>query len=191
VTITSWDIRRQGRSTLVTVVSDLVPGAGQVLLYHWYLDGEYVGKTQRAYRSFALTGDLRHQRLEVIDSVLDTFDPIASAPRGYPATRRVWWRRSTDPDVVDYDVILQKGALPEVRNATLLHQNRQWSHEYRTPVLDDLTEYTVTVKSKHRDGNLGAASTPWTEKVVRNPDPPIFTTTFNPGPTTVTIAAVP
>ncbi len=186
--ITSLTAQRSDGATTVTAVSNLSPGAGESIRYHWYLDGVYVGVTFAGVRTFALEhGD--QGRLEVLDTLDPDFDPVANAPEAWPARRRLWWVRSTAADVDHYRVEQQADGGAWSLLGIVRHEASAWDYEYLTPRLDDLTEYAWRVVPVDAAGNEGTALSLGSEDLVRTPDAPDFTATFNAGPTTVTIAA--
>lgn len=185
MTITAYDIIRVDNVVTVTVTSDQI-AEDVTVYYHWYVNGAYVGETVLASRDFYLApGELA--RVECVDTLDADYDPLAAAPVGYPARRTLWWIRSTATDVDVYVVDQQKDG----GNWTELGRLRisdAWSYSFLTPPLDDLSEYTWRITPVDTAGNEGSALTIGPEDVVRTPDAPNFTVTFDEGTTRVTIA---
>lgn len=182
--ITAYRTTRAGQTTTVRVTSNL---AGTVF-YHWYLDGAWIGRTTSPEKSFVL--DLSDQaRVDVVDVNDPDFDPLKNPPAGYPARRSLFFLRSTDEDVETYRVEQQKDGGAWTTVAILHHDPRAWSYQVLTDRLPDLSSYSWRVIPVDRAGNDGTAlSLGSAEKVVRTPDAPNFTATFNAGATTVTFA---
>lgn len=184
MTVTVDSVLRLGNFTTVTVSSDL----GGTVYFHWYLDGSWLGGGTETERTIAMqTGD--EGRLEVQDTTDEDYDPITNAPAGYPARRTIWWVRSADSDVERYLVEQQKDGGAWSTIGTVPHVDGQWSYQFLSPRLTDLSSYAWRVTPYDAALNAGTAVTLDTVKVVRTPDAPAFTATFNAGPTTVTLAA--
>ncbi|MCP4249172.1 MAG: hypothetical protein GY778_19175 [bacterium] len=189
--ITSTTVEYVSASVVqVTVVSDLV-GA---VFYHWYTDGAYVGMTTTSTRTFYIEPG-EQVEIEAIDTLDVNFDPIANAPTAYPARRTVQWLRSLEADVAQYRVETTPwvGA-GWVTVGTVYHDEAAWSYDLLTERLEDLTPIIVRVVPVDGSGNDG---TPlafpvllglFGEMVVRTPDAPNFTATYDGGTQKVTFA---
>lgn len=181
MTITAYQQTRIDDVTTVIVTSDLV---GQIF-YHWYLDGAYLGATDTPQRSFSVpAGD--QARVEVIDTLDDGFDPLASAPDGWPARRSIFWTASVDSDVNHYRVEQQKAGGDWELLAIVEHDSARWTYTVLTGRLDDRTLYAWRVIPVDAAGNQGTAQTISQEMIVRTPDAPDFAATFDPITTHVT-----
>ena len=168
----------------VTVISNL---SGTVY-FHWYADGAWLGVTTSNSRTFHLeTGD--QLRLDVLDTTDPDFDPIANAPAGWPARRTLYWVRSTDADVAAYKIEQQREAAAFTTIGRVIADATSWTYDFLTPRLDDLTNYTWRITPIDAAGNLGTAITIGPEKIVRTPDAPRFTVTWNSGTFKMTFAA--
>jgi len=181
--ITAYTLTRLGEVTTVTVTSDL---AGTIY-YHWYTDGCYVGGGQSASRSFYL-GLSDQTRVEVVDTNDADFDPVAGAPAGWPARRTLWWVRSIEADVASYRVEQKLGAGDWSTLAIVHDRPEAWDYAVMTDRLDDLSDYTWRVVPVDAAGNDGTPFTIGPEQIVRTPDAPNFTITFDAGTTKVTFA---
>ena len=181
MSITAYRQNRLGQATRVTVTSDL---AGTVY-YHWYLDGSWIASTRAAERLFVLPPD-DQARVEVIDTTDADFDPLANAPAGFPARRTLWWLRSLDLDAERYRVEQKVGSDAWSELAEVVPLPTQWSMEYLTPRLDDLSVYRWRITPVDAAGNDGTARLIGPEKIVRRPDAPRFTISFDEGTTRVT-----
>jgi len=182
--ITSYSATRTGNCTTVTVTSDL-SGA---IYFHWYIDGAFVATTRSPSRSFFL--ELGEQvRIEALDTTDPDYDPIANAPAGYPARRSIWWVRSTDSDVKRYRVEMQKNGGAWSTVAIVNHRPGVWMYRALTGRLDDLSSYVFRVIPIDAAGNDGTAVTLETEKIVRTPDAPAFTISFDEPTAKVTFSA--
>lgn len=175
---------RIGTATLITVSSDL---SGTVY-FHWYIDGAYVGLTTEGEKSFVLpAGD--QSIIDVEDTTDPNFDPIANAPTGYSARRTLVFERSIDTDVDRYLIEQKRGAAAYVSLGFMKHDPGQWVYEFLTPRLDDLATYTWRVTPIDLAGNSGTPKVIGPELIVRTPDAPRFSATFDPGTTKVTFVS--
>jgi len=182
--ITDYAQTRHGTITSVTVTSDL----SGTIYYHWYRDGVHVAATESATYWFVLQ-DQESLRIEVFDTNDADFDPIANAPDGWPARRTIWWVRSTATDVHHYRVDQKLGAGAWSQIAVVYPETDIWSYSVVTPRLTDLSSYTWRIVPVDAAGNDGTALEIGTEKIVRTPDAPEFTVSFDSGTTKVTFAA--
>jgi hypothetical protein len=186
LTITDYQQTRLGNVVTVTVTSDL----SGVIYYHWYLDGLYVGVTEANEQSFYLDPD-EQARVECVDTNSATFDPVANAPEGFPARRTLWWVRSLATDVEHYRVEQQaEGSQTWTTIGLVEHEADRWHYSLMTDRLDDLTTYTWRVVPVDTLGNDGTATTIGPEKIVRAPDAPDWTLSYDEGTDQVTFAAV-
>jgi len=185
--ITSYSQQRIGWVTVVTVTSDLTPPGGAMVRYYWYMDGAYVATTVAPERAFSLVPG-EQVRIEVIDSWDLNFDPVANAPVGWPARRAIWWCRSSDEDVDHYRVEQKKGSGDWEVLGSVAAAGR-WSYSYLSTQLDDLATYRWQVVPVDAAGNDGTAIEIGPEKIVRTPDAPDFTATYDSGTEKVTFAA--
>ncbi len=173
---------RQLGVTFVTVVSALEG----VVYYHWYIDGAYIGQTLTGRRSFALN-DSDQVRIVAIDTTDVDFDAIANAPAGYPARRTLNWIQSSDPTFVSYVIRQRREAEAKIDLATKAQD--VWHHELLTPRLDDLTDYSWFVYPVNAAGNEGDPLLLSPDEIVRTPDAPNWSFTFDAGTDRVTFAA--
>ena len=181
--ITSYQQQRFGAVTVVTVTSDL----SGTIYYHWYIDGAFIASTQLPTRSFILEAG-EQVRIEVNDTNDVDYDPVANAPDGYPARRTIWWIRSIGDDVARYRVEQKKGAGDWASIGTVQRNAATWSYSLLSPRLDDLSTYQWRVIPCDEAGNDGTAKSVQSEDVVRIPDAPDFTITFDSGTAKVTFA---
>jgi len=184
MSITALTTCRVGGVTRATATSDL---SGTVY-FHWYLDGVCVASGTLASHCFALPVG-RSARLAVIDTTDADFDPVANAPDGWPAWRSLFWVRSLDSGVDYYriDQKLDAGDWSAVGRVAAVAG--QWSYSYETGQLADLGTYTWRIVPVDAAGNDGTPTEIGPEKIVRTPDAPEFTATFDEGSTKVTFAA--
>lgn len=181
MTITAYSQTYVAGVTTVTVTSSL---AGTVY-FHWYADGTYLGATEGPSRSFFVE-EGEQLRVEVVDTTDADFDPVAGAPAAYPARRTLWWCRSIDADVDHYRIEEQVDGGDWSTIGLVPHDDATWQYELVTERLDDLADYAWRVVPVDRAGNDGTAIALRTERVVRTPDAPDFTATFDPDTTRVT-----
>jgi len=175
--------------TTVTAVSRM---SGRVF-YHWYIDGAYVGRSTGNTRTFTLD-DGEQVRIEVIDTNDPDFDGVANAPDGYPARRTIRWVRSVEPDIVAMRVIQEKVGDADVTLAEVPLVGDRWNYELLSPRLDDLGEYGWITRTIDRAGNIGSITSAEleggpTHKVVRRPDAPEFTVSFDDGTAKINFAS--
>jgi hypothetical protein len=184
MSITSTTQVRTGNATQITVVSSLTG----TIYYHWYQDGSYLGVSSTPTRTFVLVPGSQ-ARFTILDTNDAAFDPVANAPEGYPATRSLVFTRSIDSDVSKYRIEQQRESDGWISLGIIFDDPRAWVYQLSTPTLDDLTNYGWRVIAIDTAGNDGTAVTLAAELIVRTPNAPDFTVTFDPGTTKVTFAA--
>lgn len=182
--ITQYTLTRSGHVTTVRVTSDL---AGGPIYFHWYLDGQYCGRSTVPEHTLYLdAGD--QASVVAIDTLDSDFDVHENAPAGWPARETLWWVRSL-ADAVEYYRIDQQvdggawsvlGYVPAVPG--------QWAYEYLTPRLVDLSTYAWRIVPVDTAGNEGTPLELPARRMVRRPDAPDFTITYNQSETTVTFS---
>jgi hypothetical protein len=182
--ITTYNQTRQGGVTVVTVTS----GLSGTIYYHWYLDGAWIAGGQSPSVALRLSAATQ-VRIECIDTNDADFDPVVNAPDGYPATRTITWHPSESADVAHYRIEQLKSGGDWTAIGTVMHEPRTWEYRFESPRLDDLTEYSWRVIPVDRAENDGTAITTEVEQVVRTPDAPDFTVSFDPGTTRVAFSA--
>ncbi len=177
----TYSVVRSDYVTTVTVTSD----RPATVYFHWYVDGVFIASTRSPTRSFRLSQG-EQLRIEVRATSDPDYDPLSDPPLGWPARRSLWWVRSTDSSVSYYRVDQKLGAgdwetlriVPQVAD--------QWAYSLLSDRLDDLSTYTWRVIPVDAAGNDGSAVTIGAELIVRTPDGPDFTATFDSGTTKVT-----
>ena len=158
------------------------------MIFHWYVDGNYVATTSANTYSLALEDEER-VRISVIDTNDPTFDPVLGAPEGFPARRTLRWVRSADFSADYYEVEqLRVGDPAWTVIARVQFDARKWSYTLRTAVLQDLSQYLWIVYGYNAEGNKGDGEAAGTETVVRTPDAPRFTLSLDEGTGKVTFA---
>ncbi len=70
------------------------------------------------------------------------------------------------------------------------HDEAQWVYSLLSPRLDDLADAEFRVVPVDKAGNDGTALALSAERIVRTPDAPDFTATFDSGTTKITFAAI-
>lgn len=181
--ITSIEQSRSRNRTTVTVTSDL---AGSVW-YFWYRDGAYIARTASPVYTFGVEPG-EQLRVEVIDTNDPDMDPIKAAPAGYPARRTLYWVRTTATDVDFYRVEQKEGAGDWTSIGRVYHSEARWVYSLLTGVLTDLASYQFRVVPVDRAGNDGTPVTLDAETVVRSPDAPDFTASYDGGTQRITFA---
>lgn len=182
----TYTIERQGNAVLVTADSNLGPD-GKVW-YHWYVDGSYIASTTDNSHYIFLQADEQAQ-IEVVDTMDPDFDPVANAPIGYPARKTIFWYRSMESDIDYYRVDQKEGAGDWTEIGRVPHDDSPWHYSLLTPRLTDLTAYQWRVMPVDQAGNDGTATTYDAETVVRTPDAPDFTQTYDEDTDKITFAA--
>ena len=182
--ITGITIGRQASVTTVTVISDL----SGTIYYHWYIDGAFVGTSLEPMHCFALQAD-DQVRFAVIDTTDANYDPVANAPAGWPARRSIWWLRAGDTSIARYRVEQKKGAGSWTIIGYAEQAGAAWMHDLLTERLEDLETHQWRVIPIDEYGNDGTACILPAEKIVRRPDAPDFTVSFDSGTSKVTFAA--
>ena len=190
--ITGYQTTRYGLTTTVTVASDLVAPAGGTVFYHWYRDGSYIGMTTVPTRSFVVEAG-EQLRILVKDTLDAAYDGLGAAPAGYPARRTLTWIRSLGDDVAKYQITQAQRLGGEygdpVALATVHHETSVWDYDLLSSRLDDLYEHLWQAIPVDAAGNEGVALEIGEEKIVRTPDAPDFTVSFDEGTRKVTFAA--
>jgi len=181
--ITAYSQQQVGNVTIVTVTS----GLSGTIYYHWYLDGLWQGVTQAPSKSFVL-GVGKQARIEVNDTNDVDYDGPANAPTAYPAVRTLTWIRSLASDVACYRVEQQQDGGDWNTIGTVQRNGAQWEYRFTTPALDDLSTYDWRVYPIDETGNDGTVLNLDGELIVRTPDSPDYTVTFDSGTTKVAFA---
>jgi hypothetical protein len=163
--ITSQTITRIGEIVTVTVASSL---SGTVY-FHWYLDGQWSGRSTVGTRSFYLAAG-EQARLAVQDTNDADYDYEANNPEPYPARRILWWIRSLATDVDYYRIDHRKDAGDWTAVATVPRDRERWDYQWTTGRLDDLTDYQWRVVPVDTAGNDGTPVATVAETIVRHPD---------------------
>ena len=182
--ITSYSQQRLGNATVVTVVS----GLSGTIYYHWYLDGSLVASTEVPTWTFFVEA-AEQLRVEVKDTNDPDYDTVANAPAGYPARRTLEWVRSLDTTTDRYRIEQRLDAGSWTTIGLMPVDSTAWTYRWLTPRLTDLGSYEWRVVPQDAAGNDGTALALDAETVVRTPDAPDFTATFDSGTTKVTFAA--
>jgi len=166
---------RTGGATTVTVMP-ILSGA---VYYFWFLDGAYAGMTTEPSRTFVLDsgGQATVDCLQTFDPL---FDPTVFAMPGYPAVRTLEFVRSIDPNVAEYRIEQQRASGAWTVLGRVADDSSRWTYSVVTPRLDDLTSYGWRVVPIDAAGNDGTTLTLAQELIVRTPDAPRFTVTFDP-----------
>lgn len=185
-------VRRIGHLMQVAITSSIHLSMGS---FHWYRDGAYIGSTGIPSRTFRLEAG-EQARIDVIASSNPDFDPQSQQEASQPSSRRVLeWFRSLSPDAGNYIVKHATSADGEswtsaTKIREIRHDDSRWGYRATTDILTDLTHYRWTVLPVDVVGNEGTASqTIGPEHIVRRPDAPDFTVSFDAGTSKVTFAA--
>ncbi len=180
--ITALTQKRSGNATTVTAVSDL---AGAVI-YHWYLDGVYLGCGRSSDREFFLAaGEQAH--IDVIDTIDPDFDGKANAPNIPAARKRLRWTAAIDPTAGAWRVEEKVDGGTWRTIAKMSARTGQWNYEYITRRLTDLANYVWRVVPVDEAGNDRTAVILDAAKIVRIPDAPAFTASYSAATNRVTI----
>ena len=180
MTITAINQVQDQEATLVTATSDL----SGTIFYHWYIDGAFIATTEIASYAFYLLDD-EQVRIDVIDTNDSTFDPIANAPAGYPARRSIVWQPSLEDTVRTYDVQQEKDKDGYETIGLIPHRPGTWRYRLLSPRLIDLEDYTWKVDALDAAGEILGTEELNAETIVRTPDAPDFTVSFDEGTTKV------
>lgn len=179
--VATYSVHRVDGVTTIIVSSPLSEP-----FYHWYVDGVYVGVTRDPrWQLYLSDGEQAH--VEVIDTIDGAFDPVAGAPAAYPSQRTLWWCRSLSTDVASYRVEQQQDGGSWTAIATVHAVAEQWDYRHLTERLVDLAEYAWRVIPVDQAGNDGTAISLSAVTVVRWPDAPEWTFSFDAGTDLVTI----
>jgi len=174
----------------VIVTSDL----SGTIYYHWYLDGVLVASTEGLDESefwFQLEQG-EQARLEVLDTNDADFDAVANAPAGWPARRLLWWVRSLDASTDHYRVEQQQDG-GDWSTVALVPRDSlgpdTWHYQLLSDRLDDLSDYAWRIVPVDAAGNDGDSTLIGPERIVRAPDAPDCTITYDADTDKVTFAA--
>lgn len=181
--ISSYTAVRSGNSVWVVVTSDL-----DNPWFYWFADGQFLTKRRHNGRGF-LVAIGEQARVEVIDSLDGELDPLAIAVEGWPARRTLWWLRSLAADVAEYRVEQQQGGGDWEDIGRVPAETGRWDYRFTSPRLEDLASYAWRVVPIDAAGNDGTPVSVAAEMIVRTPDAPRFTATFDAGTSRVTIDA--
>ena len=177
---TTLAVSQSGNTAVVKATSTL----SAPVFYNWYIDGAFVAQNRSGVYTFVLnTGE------QVLIECLDANTSAApTPPAGYPATRTLEWVRSTG-DVSRYQVQQNENSAGWVTIGYVQDDPQVWDYQFTTNMLDDLSVYQWQVIPLDAAGNAGAALSLGSETIVRTPNAPPFTFSFNAGTTKVTFAA--
>lgn len=164
MTITSYTLTSSGRATVVVVESDLV---GDVV-FHWYIDGAYVGQSKLNRRTFVFE-ESEQVSVEVLDTTDTAFDPIANAPIGFPGRRTLEWTRPTDADLAAFRVEEKAGGGDWEPIATIAAGPGRWRYTALSTVLTNGETYRWRIIPIDAAGNEGASWELGPETVVKRP----------------------
>ena len=188
MSITSYTSQRIGNVVTVTVQSDIVPDFGEVIYFHWYLDGAYAGMTTDGSQTFYLE-DSEQVQIVAQDTVDSDYDVMANAPAQVSARRSLWFVRSASADVERYQIEQKKDAGDYAILGYVLDRPGQWSYAYMTPRLTDLSVYQWRITPIDRAGNEGTPIVIGPETIVRRPDVQDYAISWDDGTQRVTFAS--
>lgn len=183
MTITSYSFTPFYPFTQVEVTSDLTDPT-----YFWYVDGVYFARTAVPWVMVHMPEDDQGEVIAIDTTSPDAFDVQANAPTAYPARRELWWTRSQDADVAFHRVKQQREAegYETIEDVAV---SEDWAYRLITPRLDDLTNYDWRVVPVDAAGNEGTALALGPEKIVRKPDAPNYSVSFDGGTGRITVSA--
>lgn len=150
----------------------------------WFFDGALHSVTAARELVAAVSGTVHIEALATRSAARDQTQ-LGRVPR--TRQRTLEWLKSTD-DVDEYHLEWATGAVGDTwaRFATVTSTG-QWAYQHKTPVLADGTTYrfrVVPVKA----GNRGTAAAWPAREIVRYPDTPAWTATFDEGTERVTFS---
>jgi len=181
--ITDTTTERIGDVVRVSVTSNLTAP----VYFHWYVDGCWFGSTDKPSRSFVIPED-QQPRITVIDTGDEYFDGLAAATAHWSHRRVLWWVRSLDTDVAYYRIEQSKDSGAWTPIGRVPRNREQWSYEFFTDRLDDLSTYSWRVVPVDAVGNDGDPLLLGTERIVRRPDAPAVSASYSAGTRRVTFA---
>lgn len=147
--------------------------------FHWWADGEYLGRTRENYREFAFA-DGEEAGVVAYDTADDTFDPIANAPDGYPPRKVVRWHPSPDTDVAAYRIEENRDGSGWVAIGRIPVTPGRWSYDLVTGVLVNQARYRWRIIPIDVAGNDGTDVELWGNlEVWRKPNAPAWDFTFD------------
>jgi hypothetical protein len=184
VSVTNISQAIAGNVIVLSATSDL----GGTVYFFWYLNGAFIGMTTGSSQTIAL-GPGDQGRIDALDSNDPDFDFVANAPAGYPARRTLVFVRSLDADVDRYKIEQQQNGGSWALLGYVPQDDSKWNYEVLSPRLADLTTYAWRVTPIDIAGNTGTPATIAAEYIVRTPDAPDFSASFNPATSKVTFAS--
>lgn len=170
-------------NTVTAIADSFLSGT---IYYHWYIDGAFVDQTLSEMKSFVLDPGTQ-QSIQCIATTYPEFDSVANAPAGWPGTRTIFWYRSTSSDTSHYIVEQNKAAAGWEEIGRVDDDGNTWLYQFKTGMLDDQTNYQWRVAPYDLAGNAGSPLTLETEYIVRKPDAPKVTASFDSGTAKITI----
>jgi hypothetical protein len=182
--ITSYSSVRIANTVEVTVTGTL---SGTVY-YHWWIDGVYAGRSLGPRWTF-FVGPNQQARVEAIETSSAGFDPEASGPQTPAARRVLWWIASADGLAAAYRVEQQQDGGAWTSLGVTIAAAGAWTHFVVSDRLDDLADYAWRVVPIDAAGNEGPPRTIDAERIVRTPDAPAFTVSFDDQTQEATFAA--
>lgn len=152
---------------------------GSPIYFHWFLNGVYLGWTLDGSRAFRLE-DFETVRLEVYDTCDPAWDLTTFSSKAAPARRLLAWIRSLDPTTVYYRIEQQVADGAWAALAYVPSDDLIWQYTWTTEILNDLTAYAWRIVPINAASLAGTPIAISAEIIVRSPDAPDFTPTFNP-----------
>lgn len=160
------------------------------MIYHWYVDGVYAGTTYAGeFCAHVDPGDTLTLSVAVTLDPAD--DPLDLCPEEYPGRRTLEWLQpsSGPPEYYRIDHATTPGT-PDPGDWTeyaRVSGGAAWSRRYLTGPLADLTPHWFRIVPIDEHGDEGAPVELGPEQLVRRPDRPDVTVTFDDGTQRITV----
>jgi len=181
--ITNLTAKRLGKFEVQVTATSSLTGA---VYYYWFLDGLFIGVTEVNTRTVYLQ-DAAQAKLAVVDSNTQVNDPSTLVPEMWPGRRELWFVRSTGAD--HYLLEQQKNGGEWEQVCSHWPNTDQWDYTIQLASLEDLATYVWRIVPVDAAGNRGSARVLESERIVRAPDAPNYTISFDPGTANVTFSS--
>ena len=160
---------------LVEVSSDLTNPT-----FYWYMDGELRAITREGRYVFPVA-EGESAEIEVLDDANSAPQPV------FPGRIDLEWAPVTAGAAVDYYRVDEYVGAVWTERARVKHVAGAHYYTYRTRLLEDQTTHQFRIVPVGVNGNEGTAAT-MSFPVVRRPDPPELSMSYNPATRTVTFS---
>jgi len=178
-------LRRAGARALVSVTTNL---SGSVY-YHWYVNGRWIGVTQRPQHWFHVQDERRQIEIECVATKWSRFDHELHRPLQYHGHPLVSWIRSASTDVAHYLAQYRQDAGEWTTFQQVRHVAGRWQYRVTAPLLADGSAYEFRVVPVNTSAVAGTPIVLDTVTVVRTPPVTAYVCTYDEDTDRVTFDA--